>query len=571
MTTKNYFFDKSGHLIINALLADVIKTRYSAAHSLMDDSFIWVSDNKIHEAKAYGDKKDRQWVVLTAKKKDIGTLFSRTSVQDSEPIINAIVDTLKVEPLEDAKKMLDELLSINIVYDTERDEIEKRLKEEAETIIDDSEGLPESHEELRIEDIVEKPESEEEAKEAPEKITVATNIVNADTSAENVFQEGKNYLYAMQCTDRNSGSRGTFMYEESKPFYAVSPVFPSAADLFDWIHAQGYVTEGFSVIPESKPKTTANSGKKALFRPGRPYFYFVENNPFHAEVRTKDGTVVFEIPDDAFVSDMIDNGFLKNKLDVNGIEKYLKEMGRITTNSWIEPPSRSFSESGKGQSKPAFAHVVSEAKSFLHPDSTYQSLVDFIAVEVSQGTPIEDVENVLLANYTKEMVDEVMDIYLWGKEYTEPMQEKYQFRIAEITEFISDIEKRLFEKSAVIAKEKDGYYVRSETGKNLGGPYASHKEAEERLQEVEYFKHRDSKSLLEVAEMLVYYATPRYARQQFTYLSDSDVVWHDFLKYLKTKGFPTFQDFKAKAFANPNIFDEAVIKLREMVKEKASV
>lgn len=30
----------------------------------------------------------------------------------------------------------------------------------------------------------------------------------------------------------------------------------------------------------------------------------------------------------------------------------------------------------------------------------------------------------------------------------------------------------------------------SESGKNLGGPYKSRKKAEERLREVEYFKHR---------------------------------------------------------------------------------
>lgn len=38
--------------------------------------------------------------------------------------------------------------------------------------------------------------------------------------------------------------------------------------------------------------------------------------------------------------------------------------------------------------------------------------------------------------------------------------------------------------------EKDGkFYVKSESGKNLGGPYDSRAEAEKRLRQVEYFKH----------------------------------------------------------------------------------
>jgi hypothetical protein len=41
----------------------------------------------------------------------------------------------------------------------------------------------------------------------------------------------------------------------------------------------------------------------------------------------------------------------------------------------------------------------------------------------------------------------------------------------------------------VIKKVKTGYKVRSEKGKNLGGPYKSREEAAKRLREVEYFKH----------------------------------------------------------------------------------
>lgn len=45
----------------------------------------------------------------------------------------------------------------------------------------------------------------------------------------------------------------------------------------------------------------------------------------------------------------------------------------------------------------------------------------------------------------------------------------------------------------MIVKQKDKYFVMSKTGKNLGGPYDSKDEAEKRLREVEYFKHKEDK------------------------------------------------------------------------------
>jgi hypothetical protein len=45
----------------------------------------------------------------------------------------------------------------------------------------------------------------------------------------------------------------------------------------------------------------------------------------------------------------------------------------------------------------------------------------------------------------------------------------------------------------MIVKKKDGYYVVSEEGKNLGGPYKKRVQAEKRLRQVEYFKHKGKK------------------------------------------------------------------------------
>jgi hypothetical protein len=47
----------------------------------------------------------------------------------------------------------------------------------------------------------------------------------------------------------------------------------------------------------------------------------------------------------------------------------------------------------------------------------------------------------------------------------------------------------------MIRKTAKGYEVRSEKGKNLGGPYRSRGEAVRRLKQVEYWKNRKRKSL----------------------------------------------------------------------------
>ena len=41
----------------------------------------------------------------------------------------------------------------------------------------------------------------------------------------------------------------------------------------------------------------------------------------------------------------------------------------------------------------------------------------------------------------------------------------------------------------MIVKTSKGYQVKSEKGKNLGGPYKTKAQAEKRLRQVEYFKH----------------------------------------------------------------------------------
>lgn len=45
----------------------------------------------------------------------------------------------------------------------------------------------------------------------------------------------------------------------------------------------------------------------------------------------------------------------------------------------------------------------------------------------------------------------------------------------------------------MIKKTGSGYKVESKTGKNLGSGYPTKKQAEKRLQQVEYFKHKGKK------------------------------------------------------------------------------
>ncbi len=45
----------------------------------------------------------------------------------------------------------------------------------------------------------------------------------------------------------------------------------------------------------------------------------------------------------------------------------------------------------------------------------------------------------------------------------------------------------------MITKRTNGYYVKSKSGRNLGGPYRTRAAAERRLVQVERFKHMSKK------------------------------------------------------------------------------
>ena len=64
-----------------------------------------------------------------------------------------------------------------------------------------------------------------------------------------------------------------------------------------------------------------------------------------------------------------------------------------------------------------------------------------------------------------------------------------ELTVEEVT-FLMELSQEDLEEGKIV-KRKDGYHVISEkTGKNLGGPYKTHAEAEKRLRQVEWFKHK---------------------------------------------------------------------------------
>lgn len=93
----------------------------------------------------------------------------------------------------------------------------------------------------------------------------------------------------------------------------------------------------------------------------------------------------------------------------------------------------------------------------------------------------QDVAGISVLKYNKK----TKAIQIHKQNYTEHLVEKNEEGIKPESWFAPAMER-----IARIVKRKDGYHVLSEEGKNLGGPYKSRGEAEKRLQQVEYFKHK---------------------------------------------------------------------------------
>lgn len=57
--------------------------------------------------------------------------------------------------------------------------------------------------------------------------------------------------YCIQCTDKTTGTVGSFAYHTDEPFVAVSPVFSDLGLLYGWFSENGLKTTGksFDLIP----------------------------------------------------------------------------------------------------------------------------------------------------------------------------------------------------------------------------------------------------------------------------------------------------------------------------------
>jgi hypothetical protein len=80
--------------------------------------------------------------------------------------------------------------------------------------------------------------------------------------------------------------------------------------------------------------------------------------------------------------------------------------------------------------------------------------------------------------------------YLYRKDPSAP--EKYCAQCGMVYAANNTIEE--MERTAVITGGPGSYHVKSEEGKNLGGPYKTREQAEHRLKQVEYFKHKGDRT-----------------------------------------------------------------------------
>lgn len=111
-------------------------------------------------------------------------------------------------------------------------------------------------------------------------------------------------------------------------------------------------------------------------------------------------------------------------------------------------------------------------------------------------------------------------------------------------------------KIAVIRHKSDGYYVESESGKNLGGPYKTHEAAKDRLDEVEMFKHMKKKKKKKRSDALYYLVS----------LAD-DVSYSSMMRKLRAEG----DEDKIRAFqrAFKKSFDDAYCQKLEPLEQIA--
>jgi hypothetical protein len=109
-------------------------------------------------------------------------------------------------------------------------------------------------------------------------------------------------------------------------------------------------------------------------------------------------------------------------------------------------------------------------------------------------------------------------------------------------------------KIAVIRHKSDGYYVESESGRNLGGPYKTRAAAKKRLDEVEMFKHMKKKKRSDVLYHLLS-------------LADDDVSYSSVMRKLRADG--DLDKIRAFQKAFKKSFDDAYCQGLEPVEQIA--
>lgn len=108
--------------------------------------------------------------------------------------------------------------------------------------------------------------------------------------------------YCIQCRDKASGTVADFIYDESAPFVAVSPLFYDLQTLFRYMHARGLQSASLAVseitLPARTrlvlPDETVNAGDLILWsrNPQDAWTAISKGSPFTAQTPEQIGCCI---------------------------------------------------------------------------------------------------------------------------------------------------------------------------------------------------------------------------------------------------------------------------------------
>lgn len=120
--------------------------------------------------------------------------------------------------------------------------------------------------------------------------------------------------------------------------------------------------------------------------PGKPYLFWVnldERGEFNADVRDRDENTIWEILDLDHLRDLIEDGYMRHKGDVSGLEKYLREMKVIGRKDWLITSESEFDEESDWDGLDGLGRLPAPAPEQVR----YDSLLDVWPPSGAAATP----------------------------------------------------------------------------------------------------------------------------------------------------------------------------------------